>query len=152
MLEDRSTLKSKFRGHVLCFCTGVEEINRLCDRMRSFLNLNNFLVIGLHGKLTTEEQRLAFEDIPGKFKIIFSTRIAETAITIDKVKVVVDPGQDRENIYDQKKKISSFQLKAISKSAAKQRAGRAGRTSEGFCFRLYEQQFEKDSMAANKTP
>jgi HrpA-like RNA helicase len=68
---------------------------------------------------------------------VFCSRIAETAITIDKVKVVIDVGFDREVVYDQKKRISSFELMPISKSAAKQRAGRAGRTSAGYCFRLY---------------
>ena len=58
-------------------------------------------------------------------------------MTIDKVKVVVDLGEDRQTVYDQKKKITAFELKPISKSAAKQRSGRAGRTSAGFCFRLY---------------
>lgn len=66
--------------------------------------------------------------------------------------MVIDPGHDRENVYDQKKKISSFQLKAISRSAAKQRAGRAGRTSPGYCFRMYDESFEKEKMPANKTP
>lgn len=65
---------------------------------------------------------------------------------------MIDPGKDRESVYDQKKKISSFQLKAISRSAAKQRAGRAGRTSNGYCFRLYDEEFEKIDMAPNKTP
>lgn len=70
-------------------------------------------------------------------KLIFTSRIAETAVTIDKVKVVIDTGEDRQTVYDQKKKITAFELKPISKSAAKQRAGRAGRTGPGFCFRLY---------------
>jgi HrpA-like RNA helicase len=152
ILEDRSTIRNKYKGHVLTFCTGVDEINKLCDRMRNYLNLAHFIVVGLHGKLTAEEQRLAFSDTPNQCKFIFASRIAETAITIDNVKVVIDPGQDRENVYDQKKKISSFQMKPISRSAAKQRAGRAGRTSAGYCFRLYDLNFEKDSMPANKTP
>lgn len=69
--------------------------------------------------------------------MIFTTRIAETSITIDGVKVVIDPGMDREMVYDQKSKITSMKLQNISQSSAKQRAGRAGRTNEGYCFRLY---------------
>lgn len=76
ILESRQALKSSYQGHVLSFCTGVEEINRLCERMKNFLNMSNFLVIALHGKLTAEEQRLAFSESHGKYKIIFSTRIA----------------------------------------------------------------------------
>lgn len=63
--------------------------------------------------------------------------MAETAITIDGVTVVVDPGEDMKKVYDQAQKISSMRLMKISQSTAKQRAGRAGRTSKGFCFRLY---------------
>ena len=69
--------------------------------------------------------------------MISASRIAETAITIDGVTVVIDPGEDRELIYDQKNKISTMKLQNISQSSAKQRAGRAGRTKAGFCFRLY---------------
>lgn len=143
LLLDMSTFKPSFQGHVLCFCTGVEEVNRMCFRIKQILNPNNFIVVALHGKLTIEEQRLAFEELPGKYKIIFCTRIAETAITINQIKVVIDPGQDRLRCYDQCRRVSSFQLGPISKSSAKQRAGRAGRTSEGYCFKLYDEDFER---------
>ena len=67
------------------------------------------------------------------------------------MKVVIDPGEDREMVFDQKTKISSLKLKTISKSSAKQRAGRAGRTNEGFCFRLYSDQ-NKKSFPDGKVP
>ena len=79
----------------------------------------------------------------GKRKIIFCTRIAETAITIDGVTAVIDVGYDREQVYDQKKKMTVSMMRDITQSAAKQRAGRAGRTRAGVCFRLYsEEKFE----------
>lgn len=87
----------------------------------------------------------------GKHKIIFANRIAETAITIDGVKVVIDPGNDVELVYDQKYKYSSMKLQEITKSSAKQRAGRAGRTGPGFCFRLYSETNFK-SRPVNKIP
>ena len=90
----------------------------------------------LHGKLSSAEERKVFEP-SGKIKIIFASRIAETAITIDGIKVVIDPGQDLELIYDQKNKISTMKMMEISQSSAKQRAGRSGRTAPGHCFRLY---------------
>lgn len=71
--------------------------------------------------------------------MIFATKIAETSITIDGIKVVIDPGVDKELVYDQRTKISSYQLKLISVSQATQRAGRAGRTGPGFCFHLYSE-------------
>lgn len=83
--------------------------------------------------------------------MIFTTRIAETSITIDGVKVVIDPGMDREMVYDQKSKITSMKLQNISQSSAKQRAGRAGRTNEGYCFRLYSQK-DKNNLRLNKIP
>jgi HrpA-like RNA helicase len=118
------------------FCSGVDEINKLTEFYTKKLNLNRFLVFPLHGKIVPEEQRKAF--LPCKQqKFIFASRIAETAITIDDVRIVVDPGEDIELIYDQRYKFSSMKIRPISQSSAKQRAGRAGRTAPGFCFRLY---------------
>ena len=104
----------------------------------------------MHGRLTPDEQKEVFKQTT-KNKIIFASRIAETSITIDGIKVVIDPGFDREMIYDQKNKISSMKINTISQSAAKQRAGRAGRTNSGYCFRLYSEE-EKKSLRVNKTP
>lgn len=95
--------------------------------------------MALHGKISTTDQKKVFEDT-GKHKFIFASRIAETAITIDGVRVVIDPGQDTELVYDQKYKISTMKLVDISQSSAKQRAGRSGRTAPGFCFRLYSEE------------
>lgn len=147
----KGNLKNEYRGHILAFCTTVDEINELCDKYRNSLDPKQFVICPLHGKLDPEEQRKAFDKVGDKIKLVFSSRIAETAITIDKVKVVIDLGQDREMVYDQVKRISSFQLMTISQSAAKQRAGRAGRTSAGFCFRLYEED-EMKKMRLNKRP
>jgi HrpA-like RNA helicase len=120
----------------MIFCHGVSEINELTQHYQGYLNSNRFEVYPLHGKITPEEQRKAFMHTT-KHKLIFASRIAETAITIDDVRVVVDPGEDYELVYNQKHKFSSMKLRFISQSSAKQRAGRAGRTSPGFCFRLY---------------
>lgn len=100
------------------------------------LNRHVFQVYALHGKITPADQKKVFEET-GKHKFIFASRIAETAITIDGVRVVIDPGLDYELIYNQKYKISSMKLQSISQSSAKQRAGRSGRTGPGHCFRLY---------------
>jgi HrpA-like RNA helicase len=93
-------------------------------------------VYPLHGRIAPREQKHIFMRTK-EYKLIFASRIAETSITINGVKVVVDPGFDREQVYDQKNRVSSRKLINISQSSAKQRAGRAGRTSKGFCFRLY---------------
>ena len=134
-----NNMKKEYKGHTLVFCSGVDQITDLVARFQRRLNPVVFKVLPLHGRLTPDEQKEIFKEC-GQFKIIFATRIAETSITIDKVKVVIDPGEDREMIFDQKSKIITMQLKKISKSSAKQRAGRAGRTNSGFCFRLYSKQ------------
>lgn len=136
ILVNTSKMVKEYEGHVLVFCSGVDEITELVDTFKRKLNPRVFKVFPLHGRLLPEEQKDVFSHSK-EFKFIFASRIAETSITIDGVKVVIDPGEDREMVFDQKTKISSLQLKAISKSSAKQRAGRAGRTNEGFCFRLY---------------
>lgn len=93
-------------------------------------------MFALHGKITPGDQKKVFEDV-GRHKFIFASRIAETAITIDGVRVVIDPGLDIELVYDQKYKVSSMKLQEITQSSAKQRAGRSGRTGPGHCIRLY---------------
>ena len=150
ILESPSKMFSKYAGHVLVFCTGVDEITELVNTFNRKLNQRVFKVFALHGRLSPEEQREVFYSSK-EHKIIFATRIAETSITIDGVKVVVDPGEDREMVFNPKTKISSLQLRQISESSAKQRAGRAGRTNEGFCFRLYSTK-EKINFVKNKTP
>ena len=129
-------MKSEYKGHLLCFCSQIDEINKLVQIYEKKLNKRMFEVFALHGKITSGQQKKVFEEL-GKHKIIFANRIAETAITIDGVKVVIDPGNDVQLVYDQKFKYSSMKMQEITKSSAKQRAGRAGRTAPGYCFRLY---------------
>lgn len=110
------------------------------------LNRKVFSVLPLHGKISPADQKKVFE-ATGRHKFIFASRIAETAITIDGVRVVIDPGLDIETVYDQKYKISSMKIVNISQSSAKQRAGRSGRTAPGHCFRLYsEENFKKRNV------
>lgn len=109
-----------------------------------------FTVLPLHGKISQAEQQKVFE-ATGKHKFIFASRIAETAITIDGVRVVIDPGQDIELVYDQKYKVSTMKLVEITQSSAKQRAGRSGRTGPGHCFRLYSEKNFKERKVC-KTP
>jgi len=93
----------------LCFCSQTDEIEKLVEIYEKKLNPNMFAVFPLHGRITPTDQKKVFED-HGKIKFIFASRIAETAITIDGVKVVIDPGKDLELIYDQKYKYSSMKL------------------------------------------
>jgi HrpA-like RNA helicase len=132
------------------FCSGVDQITELHGIFSRKLNPRVFKVLPLHGKLQSEEQREVFAETR-EYKLIFCSRIAETSVTIDGVKVVIDPGEDREMVYDQKTKVTALKLKKISQSSAKQRAGRAGRTNMGYCFRLYSIK-EKNELDLNKVP
>ena len=109
VLYDTSNMKNQFKGHLLCFCSSIDDINELIRIYGGKLNKNIFNVHALHGKVTPADQKKVFEDT-GKHKFIFASRIAETAITIDGVRVVIDPGQDIQLVYDQKYKVSSMKL------------------------------------------
>ena len=103
------------------------------------------LVLPLYASLPLDRQRQIFDppppprkpgDPPGR-KIIFSTNIAETSLTIDGIVYVVDPGFSKQKVYNPRIRVESLLVSPISKASAKQRAGRAGRTRPGKCFRLY---------------
>ena len=112
-------------------------------------------MLPLYSTLPMDRQRLIFDppppprkpgDPPGR-KIIFSTNIAETSLTIDGIVYVVDPGFAKQKVYNPRIRVESLLVSPISKASAHQRAGRAGRTKPGKCFRLYtEKAFKKELM------
>ena len=113
------------------------------------------LVLPLYASLPLDRQRQIFDppppprkpgDPPGR-KIIFSTNIAETSLTIDGIVYVVDPGFSKQKVYNPRIRVESLLVSPISKASAHQRAGRAGRTRPGKCFRLYtEKAYKKELM------
>ncbi|KAH9500606.1 hypothetical protein Btru_077072 [Bulinus truncatus] len=128
-------------GDILVFLTSPVEIMRCCEEFQKRMKgMNNFKCLPLHGQLPPDEQRKVFERLDvGIRKIVFATNCAETSITIDGVKFVIDTGVAKEVKYDAKKNISVLGTHVISKSSADQRKGRAGRTASGKCFRLYSE-------------
>lgn len=136
-------------GAILAFVPGIEEILRtqrhLLDR-NSFFGLNfhdsaKFKVCLLHSTIPKEEQSQIFDPVPrGCRKIILSTNIAETSVTVTDVKYVVDTGKLRETRYDQIRRITKLQCVWESKSNSKQRAGRAGRVQDGYYYALFSQE------------
>ena len=131
---------ASFSRAVLIFMPGLAEI-RACFDMLSAHNrfgTNEFKIYPLHSTISTEEQSAAF-DIPpdGVRKIVISTNIAETGVTLPDVTCVIDTGRHREMRYDEKRHISRLVDCFIAKSNAKQRRGRAGRVQEGICFHLF---------------
>ncbi|KAK6986598.1 hypothetical protein BgiMline_016250 [Biomphalaria glabrata] len=128
-------------GDILVFLTSPVEIMKCCEEFQKQLRgVTNFKCFPLHGQLPPEEQKKVFEPLPdGIRKIVFATNSAETSITIDGIKYVIDTGVAKEVKYDAKKNINVLGTHVISKSSADQRKGRAGRTSSGKCFRLYSE-------------
>lgn len=128
-------------GAILAFLPGWDDINRAREKLSTnsfFKDSSRFLVLALHSMVPSMEQKKVFKRPPaGCRKIILSTNIAETAITIDDVVYVIDSGRMKEKSYDPYNNVSTLQSSWISKASAKQREGRAGRCQPGNCYHLY---------------
>ncbi len=123
-------------GDVLVFLPGEGEIRKCAEILNT--QVNNFLIHPLYGQLPQQEQFLAI--MPNKFgkrKIVLATSIAETSLTIEGIKIVIDCGFGRTSRFDSKSGLSRLETIRISKDSADQRAGRAGRLSAGYCYRLW---------------
>uniref|UniRef100_A0A060T8Y1 RNA helicase n=1 Tax=Blastobotrys adeninivorans TaxID=409370 RepID=A0A060T8Y1_BLAAD len=140
-------------GDILLFLTGEEEIEDACRRIS--LESDELVresgcgpakVYPLYGSLPPNAQQRIFEPAPkGGRKIVVATNIAETSLTIDGIVYVVDPGFAKQKVYNPRIRVESLLVAPISKASAQQRAGRAGRTRSGKCFRLYtEDAFKKE--------
>ncbi|KAL2316839.1 hypothetical protein Fmac_030715 [Flemingia macrophylla] len=128
-------------GGILVFLPGWDDINRTRERLLAssfFKNSSKFMLISLHSMVPSMEQKKVFKRPPhGCRKIILSTNIAETAITIDDIVYVINTGRMKEKSYDPYNNVSTLQSSWISKASAKQREGRAGRCQPGICYHLY---------------
>jgi len=128
-------------GAVLIFLPGWDDITRMRNLLRQtppYNFSNKFIIHALHSGVPSSEQRLVFKRPPaGARKIILSTNIAETSITIDDVSFVIDSGRVKEKSYDVHLKISTLESVWISKASCIQRKGRAGRVRAGVCFHLF---------------
>ncbi|GBE82564.1 Pre-mRNA-splicing factor ATP-dependent RNA helicase prp22 [Sparassis crispa] len=130
-------------GDILVFLTGREEIDHCLEELSEMLpslpqNAMRLRLLALHAGLTTDEQMRVFEPSErGSRKVIVSTNIAEASVTIDGIKFVVDSGFVKIRTYNPTTSLSSLATVPISSASATQRAGRAGRTSSGICYRLY---------------
>lgn len=149
--------KTTTGGAILVFLPGLQEITKLDDYLRRRMPLDvdfgdeaKFKIFMLHSSIP--DQRSVFDSLPNDCrKIILSTNIAETSVTIPDVQYVVDTGKSREKRYDQERRLTQLQCAWISKSNVKQRAGRAGRVQNGNYYALYtESRFE--SMRAIGLP
>uniref|UniRef100_M4B7W9 RNA helicase n=1 Tax=Hyaloperonospora arabidopsidis (strain Emoy2) TaxID=559515 RepID=M4B7W9_HYAAE len=148
-------------GHILVFLTGQREVEDACAQIRLFYqeqrekrrNDLELRVLPLYGALQGRRQRNIFHVVPVNRvrKVIVATNIAETSLTIDGVRYVVDCGFTKQKVYNPAQQIESLVIVPISKVSAQQRAGRAGRTAPGKCFRLYNKVSYKE-MAKETVP
>ena len=123
-------------GDILVFMPGMAEINATLSACRATRLREPLAMIPLHGEIPPEEQDLAFA--PNRLrKLIVSTNVAETSVTIDGIVHVIDSGLARVARYDAERGIGTLLLEPISRASAEQRAGRAGRTAPGVCHRLW---------------
>ncbi|KAF9789233.1 P-loop containing nucleoside triphosphate hydrolase protein [Thelephora terrestris] len=151
-------------GDILVFLTGEEEIEDACKKIQQeieFLishkemasSIGPLICLPLYSSLPPQQQQRIFDappaprthgGPPGR-KVIVATNIAETSLTIDGIVYVVDPGFSKQKVYNPRIRVESLIVTPISQASARQRAGRAGRTRPGKCFRLYpEQVFTKE--------
>lgn len=122
-------------GNILVFLPGAGEIAACADAL---VDLPDAVVMPLHGMLPPAEQYRAIEyDPEGKRKIVLATPVAETSLTIEGIRTVVDSGLCRAVRYDPSTGLSRLVTERISLDMARQRTGRAGRLSEGVCYRLW---------------
>ena len=141
-------INEKREGDILIFLSGEKMIKECMNRLAFSSAGKNLHLIPLYGRLGKEEQEKVFEDAPkGKTKVVISTNIAETSVTIDGITAVIDSGLAKLNWYNPRTFTSSLIEAPISKASANQRKGRAGRTREGTCYRLYTRKdFENRSL------
>ena len=135
-------------GDILVFLPGERAIKDCMQRLAFSESRNRIHIVPLYARLGKDEQERVFDKAPlGKRKIIISTNIAETSVTIDGVTSVIDSGQAKLNFYNPKTYTASLVQVPISKASCNQRKGRAGRTAPGFCYRLYSRDdFENRSL------
>ncbi|MCG9695691.1 ATP-dependent helicase HrpB [Shewanella sp. Isolate11] len=139
------------KGSLLAFLPGQREITRLAERLRARLDPQAFLIAPLYGSLPAKAQDSAIAPAPdGLRKVVLSTNVAESSLTIEGITIVVDSGYKRQASFNPKTAVSRLSLKRISQSSAAQRAGRAGRLSAGHCIRLWGQEEQGRLLQADE--
>jgi ATP-dependent helicase HrpB len=138
------------QGDVLVFMPGGFEISQTITAIRNLPESRGYLALPLHGELSPRDQDAAVAryDQP---KVVVATNVAETSITIDGVRLVIDSGLARIPRYDANRGINTLLIEKISKASSDQRAGRAGRTAPGRCLRLWSRA-EHDERAPQELP
>jgi ATP-dependent helicase HrpA len=124
-------------GDILVFCSGEREIRDAVDALTE-MGLRHTEILPLYGRLPAAEQQRIFSSHTGR-RIVVSTNVAETSLTVPGVRFVVDAGTARISRYSRRTKVQQLPIEAISRASASQRAGRCGRLGPGICVRLYSE-------------
>jgi len=129
-------------GDILVFLPGEREIREAADHLRKHLShipaLRNAEVLPLFARLSQAEQDRIFQE-HGSRRIVLSTNVAETSLTVPGIRFVIDAGTARVKRYSFRQKVEQLMVEPISQAAANQRAGRCGRVADGICIRLYDE-------------
>lgn len=139
---------------ILVFLPGVFEIEQCLKKSQEIDILKSFLCLPLHGRLTLDQQKLALEKNQ-KRKIIFSTNLAESSVTVDGLDCVIDTGLERSSVYQYASGFEKLSTHRTSQASAKQRAGRSARQKNGICYKMWmnhdEKSFSEYSLPEIKT-
>lgn len=149
--DELERLERSTEGDVLIFMPGAYEISRTIAAVRASRVGDEFIVLPLHGELPVAEQDAALADY-GKRKVVVSTNVAETSLTISGVRLVIDSGLARIARFDPYRGINTLLIEKISRASADQRAGRAGRVAPGKCLRLWTEREHLEQRAAQELP
>lgn len=149
---------SQGAGDILVFFSGQEEIETCAEILQARLRglgsrAAELVICPIYANLPSDLQAKIFEPAPiGCRKVVLATNIAETSLTIDGIRFVIDPGFCKQKSYNPRSGLESLVVTPISKASAEQRAGRAGRTAPGKCFRLYTQHAYRNELDDEMTP
>ena len=154
ILDAADDLLRQGDGDILVFLPGEREIRDTAEHLRKYQGrsskLKHIEVLPLFARLSIEDQQKIFKSHASR-RIVLATNVAETSLTVPGIKYVIDAGLARMNRYSTRAKVEQLQIEKISQAAAKQRAGRCGRVSNGICVRLYSEQ-DFDSRPAFTEP
>jgi len=148
-------------GDILVFLTGSEECEKACkicyEKLQNLVDIGkevpSMMILSLYGAMSSEEQNRVFSKPPPECrKVVFATNIAETSLTVEGIGYVIDCGYVKQKKFNSRTGLEALVVVPISRQQAKQRAGRAGRTQEGKCFRLYSEQFYEQQMEESSLP
>ena len=148
--DEFERIAAQTEGDALIFMPGKYEIMRTISAIRASRVSDRFVALPLYGELPPAEQDAALDQYE-KRKVIVATNVAETSLTIDGVRVVIDSGLARIARFDPRRGINTLLIEKISRASADQRAGRAGRTAPGHCLRLWTES-EHLERAAQELP